>query len=77
VVGEFIPSDAPEIVLDTNKATDPADLRPLTLHELGHAFRLEHIDHVDSVMFPMANRVQELDPWTLRAFAELRLRSAD
>ncbi|MGC4088627.1 MAG: matrixin family metalloprotease [Polyangiaceae bacterium] len=68
--GEFIPSESPEIVLDVDKVSDAGQLRNLTLHELGHAFGLQHIGHVDSVMFPMATTVQELDHWTLQAWSE-------
>jgi hypothetical protein len=72
VVGEFIPSERPEIVLDTQKAAGPRELRNLTLHEVGHALGLQHIERVDSVMFPVATVVQELDPWTLAAWQRLR-----
>jgi hypothetical protein len=66
--GEFILSDEPEIALDTTKAFDPRSLRNLTLHELGHALGLEHIERSESVMFPFATTVQELDAWTLAAW---------
>jgi len=71
VIGEYIPSERPEIVLDTAKTADPRELRSLTLHELGHALGLQHIERVDSVMFPVATVVQELDPWTLAAWQRL------
>jgi hypothetical protein len=66
--GEFIASDEPEIALDTNKAFESRSLRNLTLHELGHALGLEHIERSESVMFPFATTVQELDAWTLAAW---------
>ncbi|HET9931411.1 MAG TPA: hypothetical protein VFQ35_12010, partial [Polyangiaceae bacterium] len=43
IMGEFVPSERPEIVLDTQKALDATALRNLTLHELGHAIGLPHI----------------------------------
>jgi hypothetical protein len=71
VMGEFIASGRPEIVLDVTQATDARALRSLTLHELGHALGLQHIERVDSIMFPLATVVQEIDPWTLAAWQRL------
>lgn len=68
ILGEFVPSERPEIVLDTQKAIDPSALRNLTLHEVGHALGLVHITENESVMFPFATTVQELDEWTLAAW---------
>lgn len=68
--GEFMASDTPEIALDTRKAADAPALRNLTLHEVGHALGLSHIARNDSVMFPFATTLQELDPWTLAAWRE-------
>jgi hypothetical protein len=71
VVGEFVPSAEPEIIVDLEKAPNARSLRPTVLHELGHAFRLKHIGRVDSVMFRYATWVQDVDPWTLEAWQEL------
>ena len=72
ILGEFVPSARPEIVLDTQKALEPGSLRNLTLHEVGHALGLAHIDRNESVMFPFATTVQALDEWTLAAWRERR-----
>lgn len=71
IIAEFIPSERPEIVLDTMKAANAEALRSVTLHELGHAFGLQHIEQIDSVMFPLANTVRDLDPWTIAAWHAL------
>jgi len=71
LIAEFTPSDPPQIVVDTGKAELAWELRNTMLHELGHALGLKHIERVESVMFPFANSVQELDPWTLQAWARL------
>lgn len=76
VTGEFVASESPEIRLDTEKASNSDALRRLTLHELGHAFRLPHIRRLDSVMFPFSNDVHELDGWTLAAFRQLDAESS-
>lgn len=74
VVAEFVPSAEPEIVIDTAKTPYAWELRNTTLHELGHALGLQHIERVESVMFPYANSVQQLDRWTLEAWHQLRTR---
>ncbi|MFZ5891389.1 MAG: matrixin family metalloprotease [Myxococcota bacterium] len=71
VFGEFIPSSRPEILIDTQKAADPRALRNLTLHEIGHALGIGHIPRANSIMFPYATTLQELDPWTLDAWRSL------
>ena len=66
-----------QIVVDTSKAELAWELRNTMLHELGHALGLKHIERVESVMFPFANSVQELDPWTLEAWARLNTTHAE
>jgi len=77
LIAEFTPSDPPQIVVDTGKAELAWELRNTMLHELGHALGLKHIERVESVMFPFANSVQELDPWTLEAWARLNAPHAE